>query len=76
MEGSCEEEVIQQIKNERMSMEEIFERSNDNNDSLDERPSVNSIMDRQRTTRRPECQSNEQRLLRQASESKRFEDKK
>ena len=48
MEGrSCEEEAIQQIKNERKLMEEIFESSNDNNDSLDECPSANSIMDRQ-----------------------------
>ena len=49
MEGrSCEEEeVIQQIKNERKLMEEVFESSNDNNDSLDEFPCANSIMDMQ-----------------------------
>ena len=44
MKVSCEKEV-QQIKNERKSMEEIFESINDNNDSLDEFPSANSIVD-------------------------------
>ena len=39
--------VSYQIKNERKLMEEIFESSNDNNDSLDEFPCENSIMDMQ-----------------------------